>query len=85
MGLPFAPDGANFITASEDATTPLLQALGGDGITYTTVDRVQNQQTAQIVPIGGQMPIRKAIQTGSYPLSCSLFLAVPRQTRSCRS
>ncbi|MCF2970013.1 phosphate ABC transporter substrate-binding protein [Synechococcus sp. Nb3U1] len=80
LGLSFAPDGPNFTTASEDATTPLLRALGEDGITYSTVDQVENQQTVRIVPIDGQMPTREAIQRGSYPLSRSVFLAVPQQT-----
>ncbi len=80
LGLPFAPDGPNFTTASEDVTTPLLRALGEDGITYSTVDQVENQQTVRIVPIDGQMPTREAIQRGSYPLARSVFLAVPRQT-----
>ncbi|MEN9221598.1 MAG: phosphate ABC transporter substrate-binding protein [Thermostichus sp. BF3_bins_97] len=80
LGLSFAPDGPNFITASEDATTPLLRALGEDGITYSTVDQVENQQTVRIVPIDGQMPTREAIQSGRYPLARNVFLAVPRQT-----
>lgn len=80
LGLPFAPDGPNFTTASEDVTTPLLRALGEDGITYSTVDQVENQQTVRIVPIDGQMPTREAIQRGSYSLSRSVFLAVPRRT-----
>ncbi|HIK21064.1 MAG TPA: phosphate ABC transporter substrate-binding protein [Synechococcus sp. M44_DOE_062] len=80
LGLPFAPDGPNFITAKEDATTPLLRALGEDGITYSTVDQVQNQQTVRIVPIDGQMPTREAIQRGSYPLARNVFLVAPQRT-----
>ncbi|MEN9204096.1 MAG: phosphate ABC transporter substrate-binding protein [Thermostichus sp. DG02_1_bins_55] len=80
LGLPFAPDGPNFITAQEDVTTPLLRALGEDGITYSTVDQVENQQTVRILPIDGQMPTREAIQSGRYPLSRTVFLAVPQRT-----
>ncbi len=80
LGLPFAPDGPNFTTAKEDATTPLLRALGEDGITYSTVDQVQNQQTVRIVPIDGQMPTREAIQSGRYPLARNVFLVVPQKT-----
>jgi phosphate transport system substrate-binding protein len=80
LGSPFAPDGPNFITAKEDATTPLLRALGEDGITYSTVDQVQNQQTVRIVPIDGQMPTREAIQRGSYPLARNVFLVAPQRT-----
>ncbi len=80
LGLPFAPDGPNFTTASEDVTTPLLRALGEDGITYSTVDQVENQQTVRIVPIDGQMPTREAIQSGRYPLARNVFLVAPQRT-----
>ncbi len=81
LGLPFAPDNPPyFTTATEDATTPLLRALGEDGITYSTVDQVQNQQTVRIVPIDGQMPTREAIQSGRYPLARNVFLVAPQRT-----
>ncbi len=81
LGLPFAPDNPPyFTTATEDATTPLLRALGEDGITYSTVDQVQNQQTVRMVPIDGQMPTREAIQSGRYPLARNVFLVVPPKT-----
>lgn len=81
LGSPFAPDNPPyFTTATEDVTTPLLRALGEDGITYSTVDQVQNQQTVRIVPIDGQMPTREAIQRGSYPLARTVFLVAPQRT-----
>jgi len=81
LGLPFAPDNPPyFTTATQDATTPLLRALGEDGITYSTVDQVQNQQTVRMVPIDGQMPTREAIQSGRYPLARNVFLVVPQKT-----
>lgn len=54
--------GANFGTTSNiatlprDATTPLLQALGTDGIGYATFAQVANQQTVRFVPIDGLTP-----------------------------
>ena len=81
LGSPFAPDNPPyFTTATQDVTTPLLRALGEDGITYSTVDQVQNQQTVRMVPIDGQMPTREAIQSGRYPLARNVFLVVPRKT-----
>lgn len=81
LGSPFAPDNPPyFTTATQDATTPLLRALGEDGITYSTVDQVQNQQTVRMVPIDGQMPTREAIQSGRYPLARNVFLVVPQKT-----
>lgn len=81
LGEPFAPDRANFTTASQDETTPLLQALGADGITYSTVTQIANQQTVRIVPIDGVSPTDPAaVATASYPISRIGYLVVPQQT-----
>lgn len=77
----FAPDGANFVTFAQDVTTPILRALGTNGISYTTVAQAVNQQTVRIVPIEGQSPTdTAAIQQGRYPLSRNLFLVVSQKT-----
>ncbi|QFS44266.1 phosphate ABC transporter substrate-binding protein [Nostoc sphaeroides] len=66
--------GANFGTTSNiatlprDATTPLLQALGTDGIGYATFAQVANQQTVRFVPIDGLTP-----DASSYPYQRQLF------------
>ncbi|XHX79241.1 MAG: phosphate ABC transporter substrate-binding protein [Stenomitos frigidus ULC029] len=76
----FAPDGPNFTTARQDETTPLLQQLGRNGITYSTVQQVEKQRTVRIVPIDGLLPTdQTAIQNGTYPLGRVLYLAVPKQ------
>ncbi len=46
----------NITTLTQDATTPLLRALGTDGIGYATAAQVANQQTVRVVPIAGQRP-----------------------------
>jgi phosphate transport system substrate-binding protein len=81
LGQPFAPDGPNFITFQQDVTTPILRALGSNGIGYTTVAQAENQQTVRILAIDGILPTdRAAVQEGSYPISRSVFLAVPQKT-----
>ena len=66
--------GANFGTTSNiatlprDATTPLLQALGTDGIGYATFAQVANQQTVRFVPIDGLTP-----DASGYPYQRQLF------------
>jgi phosphate transport system substrate-binding protein len=66
--------GANFGTTSNiatlprDATTPLLQALGTDGIGYATFAQVANQETVRFVPIDGLTP-----DASSYPYQRQLF------------
>jgi phosphate transport system substrate-binding protein len=77
QGEPFAPEGSNFITVKQDETTPLLRALGNDGITYSTVTQVENQKTVRIVSINGISPIDR--DTG-YPISRPLYLVVPQRT-----
>lgn len=81
LGEPFAPDGPNVTTAQQDETTPLLRALGQDGITYSTVTQVVNQQTVRVVPIDGISPTdQNAVRTGTYPISRVTYLVVPQQT-----
>ncbi|MCC5598867.1 phosphate ABC transporter substrate-binding protein [Nostoc favosum] len=66
--------GANFGTTSNiatlprDATTPLLQALGTDGIGYATFAQVANQQTVRFIPIDGLTP-----DVSGYPYQRQLF------------
>lgn len=48
--------GANFTMMQQDATTPILQALGKDGISYATYSQIANQQTVRTVPINGVTP-----------------------------
>ncbi|MBD2311744.1 phosphate ABC transporter substrate-binding protein [Desertifilum sp. FACHB-1129] len=81
LGEPFGQDGTNFVTYTRDVTTPILQALRTDGISYTTVAQAQNQQTVKIIPINGILPTdAAAVQNGTYPISRNVFFAVPKQT-----
>ncbi|WAL59608.1 phosphate ABC transporter substrate-binding protein [Thermocoleostomius sinensis] len=81
LGQPFAADGPNFTTAQQDETTPLLRSLGTDGITYSTVQQVVNQQTVRIVPINDISPTdREAVRTGNYPISRVVYLVAKQQT-----
>ncbi|MGD1849589.1 MAG: phosphate ABC transporter substrate-binding protein [Cyanophyceae cyanobacterium] len=68
-GQPFGTTG-NIITLDRDATTPLLRALGGDGIGYATSSQVITQQTVRIVPING-----KGVNDQDYPLQRVLSYA----------
>lgn len=81
LGQPFASSGANITTSKQDETTPLLRALGNDGISYSAVSQIENQQTVRIVPIDGISPTdRTAIQNGKYPISRVVYLAAPKKT-----
>ncbi|GAB4150195.1 MAG: phosphate ABC transporter substrate-binding protein [Cyanobacteria bacterium J069] len=81
LGGNFAPDGPNFVTLPRDETTPMLRALGNNGIGYSTVQQVVNQQTVRIVPIDGVQPTDTAsVRNGTYPISRIIFLATKRQT-----
>ncbi|MBE9174302.1 phosphate ABC transporter substrate-binding protein [Synechocystis salina LEGE 06155] len=60
--------GSNFQTMPRDATTPIIRALGSNGISYATYVQVENQQTAKIVPIDGLSP-----NDDNYPLRRQLF------------
>lgn len=81
LGQSFAPNSQNFITLERDETTPMLRALGNNGIGYTTVSQVENQQTVRIVTIDGISPTdRDAIRNGTYPISRVVYLVVPQRT-----
>jgi phosphate transport system substrate-binding protein len=80
LGLPFAPNSANFTTFPHDETTGILRLVGNDGISYATVSQVENQQLVKIVPINNVSPVDKtAIQDGRYPISRNVYLAIRQQ------
>ncbi|MFK0730714.1 MAG: phosphate ABC transporter substrate-binding protein [Gloeotrichia echinulata GP01] len=58
----------NITTLQRDATTPLLQALGTDGIGYATFAQVATQQTVRVVPVDGLTP-----DASAYPYQRQLF------------
>ncbi|MDJ1173099.1 substrate-binding domain-containing protein [Roseofilum capinflatum] len=60
--------GSNVATLDRDATTPMLQALGEDGIGYATADQIVNQQTVRAVAIDGVLP-----GFSGYPYSRTLY------------
>lgn len=62
--------GGNFKVLERDATTPLLQALGTDGIGYATYNQVANQQTVRVVAIDGTTP-----ELTGYPYQRTLAYA----------
>jgi phosphate transport system substrate-binding protein len=81
LGGNFAPDGPNFVTLPRDETTPMLQALGNNGIGYATVSQVANQKTVRIVAVDNVQPAdAAAIASGQYPLSRVLYLVARRET-----
>lgn len=57
----------NFVTQERDATTPILRALGNNGISYATYTQVVNQQTVRVVAIEGLTP-----EAANYPYQRSL-------------
>lgn len=61
---------SNFTTLSTDATTPLLRALGNDGIGYATYTQVVNQKTVRTIAINGVLP-----DSTNYPYKRTLFYA----------
>jgi len=61
-------NGSNITTMERDATTPLLRALGNDGIGYATYAQVANQQTVRSLPIDGSLP-----SSATYPFSRQLY------------
>jgi len=78
---PFAPDGPNFMTLERDETTPMLRALGTNGIGYSTVQQIENQQTVRLVPINGVSPAdRETIRNGSYPITRVTYLVTQPRT-----
>ena len=58
----------NIETLNRDATTPMLRALGTDGIGYATFSQVANQMTVRTVAIDGLTP-----EASSYPYQRLLF------------
>ncbi len=58
----------NITTMTRDATTPMLQELGKDGIGYATYSQVADQQTVRVVPIEGVTP-----EAANYPFQRPLF------------
>lgn len=62
--------GPNITTLDRDATTPLLQALGNNGIGYATFAQVVNQKTVRVVPVNGATP-----DAGNYPYKRQLYYA----------
>lgn len=59
---------SNFTTLSRDATTPILQALGKNGISYATYAQVVNQQTVRLIAIDGLTP-----EAANYPYVRTLY------------
>jgi phosphate transport system substrate-binding protein len=66
-GQPFG-NTPNITTMDRDATTPMLQQLGTDGIGYATFEQVADQQTVRVVPIDGLTP-----EAPTYPFKRSLY------------
>lgn len=60
--------GPTITTLDRDATTPILQQLGKDGIGYATAAQVMNQTTVRVVAIDGVTPAAE-----SYPFSRQLY------------
>lgn len=60
----------NITTLAQDATTPLLRALGNDGIGYATDKQVINQRSVRVVPISGSRPDQP-----TYPYRRTLYYA----------
>ncbi|WP_448564276.1 phosphate ABC transporter substrate-binding protein [Trichothermofontia sp.] len=65
----------NITTLPRDATTPMLQALGVDGIGYATYAQVANQRTVRPVPISGVTP-----DSPSYPYQRTLYYVYKNPT-----
>ncbi|MCU0535763.1 MAG: phosphate ABC transporter substrate-binding protein [Hydrococcus sp. Prado102] len=58
----------NITEMQRDATTPILQALGRDGISYATYAQVANQQTVRTVAVNGKTP-----EADDYPYQRQLY------------
>ncbi|MGK7958460.1 MAG: phosphate ABC transporter substrate-binding protein [Crocosphaera sp.] len=61
---------SNITTMERDATTPILQQLGSNGISYATYTQVADQQTVKTVPIDGLTP-----EAANYPYTRTLYYA----------
>jgi phosphate transport system substrate-binding protein len=62
--------GDNFVNMERDATTPILQALGKNGISYATNVQIKNQQTVRSLEIDGLTP-----EATNYPFFRTLYYA----------
>lgn len=60
----------NISTMERDATTPILQALGNDGISYATYSQVANQMTVRTAAVAGLTP-----EAPDYPYQRILYYA----------
>lgn len=60
----------NITTLQQDATTPLLQKLGANGIGYATSAQVENQRTVRVVSVDGLTP-----EAANYPYQRELYYA----------
>jgi len=60
----------NIKTLVRDATTPMLQQLGVDGIGYATYGQVADQRTVRVLAIDGSTP-----EADAYPFQRPLFYA----------
>jgi phosphate transport system substrate-binding protein len=58
----------NITEMQRDATTPILQALGRDGISYATYGQVADQQTVRTVAVDGTTP-----DAQNYPYQRQLY------------
>ncbi|RMG10233.1 MAG: phosphate ABC transporter substrate-binding protein [Cyanobacteria bacterium J055] len=58
----------NITTLERDATTPMLQSLGDDGIGYATASQIRNQTTVRMVAIDGLTPA-----AANYPYRRGLY------------
>ena len=66
---------ANFRTMERDATTPILRALGTNGISYATYAQVANQQTIRTVAVNGLTP-----EANNYPYQRILYYVYKQPT-----
>jgi phosphate transport system substrate-binding protein len=81
LGDNFAADGTNFSTLPRDETTSMLQALGNNGIGYSTVQQVATQRTVRVVAIDGVAPTDvSATRSGVYPISRVVLLVTKKET-----
>jgi phosphate transport system substrate-binding protein len=65
----------NITTLPQDATTPLLRALGTSGIGYATYSQVVNQQTVRTVAVDGLTP-----EASNYPYQRTLYYVYKQPT-----
>lgn len=61
---------SNITTMDRDATTPILQQLGSNGISYATYTQVADQQTVRTLAIDGLTP-----EAVNYPYTRTLYYA----------